>query len=104
MTTPRTVETPFYRYPDLFENPEPGTLFAVRPGVPMDAALECASNILASALGSATLAAHDYHGERSDALWSAVYLLEMAKALLDGTISGVLAASASTLELSGISS
>lgn len=94
MTTASTIETPFHRYPDLLENPEPGTLFAVRPGVPMVAAMECASNILAAALGSATLAAQDYDGERSDALWSAVYLLEMAKALLDGTISGVIEAKA----------
>jgi hypothetical protein len=61
-------------------------LFAVRPGVPAENAMETASCYLASALDACNVVAEDPDLQhKAGLLFAAVYLVEMAKAAVDAS-------------------
>lgn len=61
-------------------NPAQQHLFAVRPGVSVEDALEIASSLLASALSTVRGAAQEHDDE---ALFGAIFQLEAVKAIVD---------------------
>lgn len=61
--------------------------FDVRPGVPSSEALEQASLYLASAYDMASSIAQTADG---DGAWAVVYLIEMAKAVVDSVTAGLI--------------
>ena len=66
-------------------NAERQMLCSINPGVPIDDALQQASNLLSGALD---LLADSFEGKGSDAQWSIHHLFEEAKAIVDASIAG----------------
>lgn len=64
-------------------NPQLEPLFSVRAGIPANDALEQASCLLGSARAVASTAASE---SDTEAAWAAVYLLDMANAIVDAAI------------------
>ena len=69
--------------------PDGQPLFTVREGLPAMDALDQVSTFLAAAKDAATLAACEADGTEGGTMWACVYIIDMAKATLDATTSGM---------------
>lgn len=61
-------------------------LFSVQPGVPVDSALEHASNLLHCVSHAFQQAANDASPQVSQAIWSGMYMIEAANAIVDACL------------------
>ena len=60
-----------------------GTLFAIKPGITQEEALVHASDLLRSAAATAYESASSHQGNQRDLAFSVVYLIDMAKAMVE---------------------
>lgn len=63
-----------------------GTLFAIKPDVSQEEALVHASDLLRSAAASAYESACSHQGNQRDLAFSVVYLIDMAKAMVERSL------------------
>ncbi|PAU51266.1 hypothetical protein BZL41_26695 [Pseudomonas sp. PIC25] len=82
--SPLTTLTPFGRYNDGHPS-----LFAVQPGVPIQAALEHISNLLDIAESLASQSAHLGAPDSQQLGHACSYLVEMAKATVEACLEGI---------------
>ncbi|MGY4640505.1 DUF6124 family protein [Pseudomonas sp. TE24901] len=62
------------------------TLFAIKPGISQEEALVHASDLLRSAAATAYESASNHHGNQRDLAFSVVYLIDMAKAMVERSL------------------
>ncbi|KRP74659.1 hypothetical protein TX23_00240 [Pseudomonas paralactis] len=63
-----------------------GALFAIKPGVSQEEALVHASDLLRSAAATAYESACRHQGNQRDLAFSVVYLIDMAKAMVERSL------------------
>ncbi|SDU90842.1 DUF6124 family protein [Pseudomonas mucidolens] len=73
----------YYLKEDVNDPPPNESLFALKPGISSEEALVHASDLLRSAAAIAYELANSKLGETRDLAFSVVYLIDMAKAMLD---------------------
>ncbi|WP_339528414.1 DUF6124 family protein [Pseudomonas mucidolens] len=73
----------YYLKEDVNESPSNESLFQVKPGLSSEDALVQASDLLRSAAAIAYALANNKLGETRDLAFSVVYLIDMAKAMLE---------------------
>jgi hypothetical protein len=67
--------------------PDPnGVLFAIKPGISQEEALVHASDLLRSAAATAYESASSHQGNHRDLAFSVVYLIDMAKAMVERSL------------------
>ncbi|WP_460135381.1 DUF6124 family protein [Pseudomonas sp. S1_E04] len=62
------------------------TLFAIKPGISQEEALVHASDLLRSAAATAYESANSHDGNHRDLAFSVVYLIDMAKAMVERSL------------------
>ena len=62
------------------------TLFAIKPGISREEALVHASDLLRSAAATAYESASSHQGNQRDLAFSVVYLIDMAKAMVERSL------------------
>ena len=63
-----------------------GALFAIKPGITQEEALVHASDLLRSAAATAYESASSHQGNQRDLAFSVVYLIDMAKAMVERSL------------------
>lgn len=86
MSNTRPTRRVTARHPFFACTPERDALFAVQPGIPLDAALDTVAAILVSARDAASSAGMAASDTDSAAIWGAVYLIDMAHAVVESAM------------------
>ncbi len=73
----------FYLKEDMSASAVDGALFAIKPGISHEDALVHASDLLRSAAATAYESASSHQGNHRDLAFSVVYLIDMAKAMVE---------------------
>ena len=76
----------FYLKADMSASIPDGTLFAIKPGISQEEALIHASDLLRSAAATAYESASSHQGNQRDLAFSVVYLIDMAKAMVERSL------------------
>ena len=76
----------YYLKEDLSAQAPDGTLFAIKPEISQEEALVQASDLLRSAAATAYESASRHQGNQRDLAFSVVYLIDMAKALVERSL------------------
>jgi len=76
----------FYLRENLSAPDPDGVLFAIKPGVSQEEALVHASDLLRSAAATAYESASSHQGNHRDLAFSVVYLIDMAKAMVERSL------------------
>ena len=76
----------FYLKEDMSASVPDGTLFAIKPGISQEEALVHASDLLRSAAATAYESASSHQGSHRDLAFSVVYLIDMAKAMVERSL------------------
>ena len=76
----------FYLKENLSAPDPDGVLFAIRPGISQEEALVHASDLLRSAAATAYESASSHQGNNRDLAFSVVYLIDMAKAMVERSL------------------
>ncbi|MBJ2244956.1 DUF6124 family protein [Pseudomonas haemolytica] len=78
----------YYLKEDMSSPASDGTLFAIKPGISQEEALVHASDLLRSAAATAYESACSHQGNQRDLAFSVVYLIDMAKAMVERSLQG----------------
>lgn len=76
----------FYLKEDVSPSTPDAPLFAIRPGISPEEALVHASDLLRSAAATAYESASSHQGSHRDLAFSVVYLIDMAKAMVERSL------------------
>ncbi|MGB3127939.1 MAG: DUF3077 domain-containing protein [Pseudomonas sp.] len=76
----------YYLKEDMSASVPDGTLFAIKPGISQEEALVHASELLRSAAATAYESASSHQGNQRDLAFSVVYLIDMAKAMVERSL------------------
>jgi hypothetical protein len=76
----------YYLKEDMSAPAVEGALFAIKPGVSQEEALVHASDLLRSAAATAYESACSHQGNQRDLAFSVVYLIDMAKAMVERSL------------------
>ena len=76
----------YYLKEDMSVPAADGTLFAIKPGISQEEALVHASDLLRSAAATAYESACGHQGNQRDLAFSVVYLIDMAKAMVERSL------------------
>jgi len=76
----------FYLKEDMSASVPDGTLFAIKPGISQEEALVHASDLLRSAAATAYESASSHQGSHRDLAFSVVYVIDMAKAMVERSL------------------
>ncbi|TFF13791.1 DUF3077 domain-containing protein [Pseudomonas sp. BCA14] len=76
----------FYLKEDMSASVPEGALFAINPGLSQEEALVHASDLLRSAAATAYESASNHQGNQRDLAFSVVYLIDMAKAMVERSL------------------
>ncbi|MBV4454948.1 MULTISPECIES: DUF6124 family protein [Pseudomonas] len=76
----------FYLKEDMSASGADGALFAIKPGISHEEALVHASDLLRSAAATAYESANSHQGSDRDLAFSVVYLIDMAKAMVERSL------------------
>ena len=76
----------FYLKEDMSTLVPDGDLFAIKPGISQEEALVHASDLLRSAAATAYESASSHQGSHRDLAFSVVYLIDMAKAMVERSL------------------
>lgn len=76
----------YYLKEDMSAPVPDGTLFAIKPGISQEEALVHASDLLRSAAATAYESASSHQGNHRDLAFSVVYLIDMAKAMVERSL------------------
>ncbi|MBC2381135.1 DUF3077 domain-containing protein [Pseudomonas sp. WS 5106] len=76
----------YYLKEELSAQHPDGALFAIKPGISQEEALVHASDLLRSAAATAYESASSHQGNQRDLAFSVVYLIDMAKAMVERSL------------------
>ncbi|NVZ71164.1 DUF6124 family protein [Pseudomonas costantinii] len=76
----------YYLKEDMSASTLDGTFFAIKPGISQEEALVHASDLLRSAAATAYESASNHQGNQRDLAFSVVYLIDMAKAMVERSL------------------
>jgi hypothetical protein len=76
----------YYLKEDMSVSIPDGTLFTLKPGISQEEALVHASDLLRSAAATAYESASSHQGNQRDLAFSVVYLIDMAKAMVERSL------------------
>ncbi|WDU64359.1 DUF3077 domain-containing protein [Pseudomonas poae] len=76
----------FYLKENMSAQAPDGALFAIKPGISQEEALVHASELLRSAAATAYESASSHQGNHRDLAFSVVYLIDMAKAMVERSL------------------
>ncbi|AMN81607.1 DUF6124 family protein [Pseudomonas azotoformans] len=76
----------FYLKEEMSAAAPDGALFAIKPGISQEEALVHASDLLRSAAATAYESASSHQGNHRDLAFSVVYLIDMAKAMVERSL------------------
>lgn len=76
----------YYLKEDMSPSPSDDTFFRVKPDISHEEALVHASDLLRSAAATAYESANSHQGNQRDLAFSVVYLIEMAKAMVERSL------------------
>ncbi|MBF6030266.1 DUF3077 domain-containing protein [Pseudomonas sp. P115] len=76
----------YYLKEDISAQAPDGAMFAIKPEISQEEALVHASDLLRSAAATAYESASRYQGNQRDLAFSVVYLIDMAKALVERSL------------------
>lgn len=76
----------YYLKEDMSAPVADGTLFAIKPDITQEEALVHASDLLRSAAATAYESANSHQGNQRDLAFSVVYLIDMAKAMVERSL------------------
>nr|WP_315417952.1 DUF3077 domain-containing protein [uncultured Pseudomonas sp.] len=76
----------FYLKENMSAPTPDGTFFAIKPGISQEEALVHASDLLRSAAATAYESASSHQGNQRDLAFSVVYLIDMAKAMVERSL------------------
>lgn len=76
----------FYLKEDSSESFPDGALFTLKPGISQEEAMIHASDLLRSAAATAYESASSHQGNHRDLAFSVVYLIDMAKAMVERSL------------------
>jgi hypothetical protein len=76
----------YYLKENLSAQMPEGTLFAIKPDITQEEALVHASDLLRSAAATAYESANSHQGNQRDLAFSVVYLIDMAKAMVERSL------------------
>ena len=76
----------FYLKENMSTPTPDGTFFAIKPGISQEEALVHASDLLRSAAATAYESASSHQGNQRDLAFSVVYLIDMAKAIVERSL------------------
>ncbi|MGY1950008.1 DUF6124 family protein [Pseudomonas pergaminensis] len=76
----------FYLKEDMSASMPGDALFAIKPGISQEEALVHASDLLRSAAATAYESASSHQGYQRDLAFSVVYLIDMAKAMVERSL------------------
>ncbi len=76
----------YYLKEDMSASASDEALFAIKPGISQEEALVHASDLLRSAAATAYESACRHQGNQRDLAFSVVYLIDMAKAMVERTL------------------
>ena len=81
---PRALD--YYLKEDMSGPAADAALFAIKPGISQEEALVHASDLLRSAAATAYESASSHQGNQRDLAFSVVYLIDMAKAMVERSL------------------
>ena len=84
-SAPRFELTDYLKEELSAQHPD-GALFAIKPGISQEEALVHASDLLRSAAATAYESASSHQGNQRDLAFSVVYLIDMAKAMVERSL------------------
>ncbi|KMT54961.1 DUF6124 family protein [Pseudomonas fildesensis] len=76
----------YYLKEDMSAAPPNDALFSIKPGISQEEALVHASELLRSAAATAYESASNHQGNQRDLAFSVVYLIDMAKAMVERSL------------------
>ena len=76
----------YYLKEDMSPSALDGAFFAIKPGISQEEALVHASDLLRSAAATAYESASNHRGNHRDLAFSVVYLIDMAKAMVEQSL------------------
>ncbi|WP_395606726.1 DUF6124 family protein [Pseudomonas sp. B22129] len=86
----------YYLKEDMSASAPDGAFFTIKPGLSQEEALVHASDLLRSAAATAYESASSHQGNQRDLAFSVVYLIDMAKAMVERSLQSPGATQAST--------
>ena len=78
----------YYLKEEMSEPAQDDALFVIKPGISQEQALVHASDLLRSAAATAYESACRHQGNQRDLAFSVVYLIDMAKAMVERSLQG----------------